>query len=216
MAKLNNCIFLLSKSQNEYCYQFANNIQNVYLIYDDLFPDTNTRYCCLTETVKKNSSWDKSIFYIDQNKKIIDKYDYFYFIEDDVYSKDFNSFNKLFNILDNYNHDLVSNDIEFKRNSKHWFWWHKYHKHEIKSFNPLCRLSKQLLELIIKYSYENKKLIFHEILFASIAFINNLNILDFKDIKEYSDIFGIFRYRPKISIDQINDNKIYHPVKPVY
>lgn len=219
MVETKNYFLILSRSKNDYCESFINTINNSIAIYDKDIPDKtlkNQNYCCLTETVKKISAWDKAIYYIHNNLNILEEYDYFYFIEDDVYSSDLQTFIELFNILNNYDHDLISHDIRSQTEYPTWKWWKKYRKYTAKSYNPLCRLSKNLLYLVIFYFKKNKKLLFHEILFASLAYENKLQILDFNSILKYKNLFGIFRYRPLIKIKDIRDNKIYHPVKPIY
>lgn len=216
--KSKNCILILSISRNQYCETFKNTIDNTIIIYDTEIPDKilkEKNYCCLTETIKKISAWDKAIHYL-SDLNFIEKYDYFYFIEDDVYTSELETFIKLFNILDNYNHDLISHEIRSQTKSLEWYWWKKYKKHKAKSYNPLCRLSKKILLLVIDYYKKNQKLLFHEVLFASIAYEHKLETLDFNLIDKYNNLFGTFEYRPIIDIKNIKDNKIYHPVKPVY
>lgn len=209
---------MLSRSKNEYCEKIKHSIDNTIVIYDNEIADKilkDQNYCCLTETVKKISAWDKAIYYL-STMNLIEKYDYFYFMEDDVYTNDLLILIKLFNILNNYNHDLISHDIKSQSESLKWNWWRKYRKYTAKSYNPFCRLSKKLLILVIDYFKKNKKLLFHEVLFASIAYDHKLKTLNFNLIDEYKKIFGVFRYRPIIHAKNIKDNRIYHPVKPVY
>jgi len=219
MVEIKNYCLILSRSKNKYCESFTNTISNSVVIYDKDISDEelkNQNYCCLTENVKKNSAWDKAIYYIDSNLNLLKKYDYFYFIEDDVYSNNLKIFIDLFTILDNYNHDLIAHNIKTQQQSPEWSWWKKYRKYTVKSYNPLCRLSTKMIRLIIDYHKKNKKLLFHEILFASLAYSNKLSVLDLRSINQYKNLFGIFRYRPVIDTKNIRDNKIYHPVKPKY
>jgi hypothetical protein len=219
MVESDNQIFLLSKSKNKYCEIFLKTIANTVIIYDTEIDDKdlkNQNYCCLTETVKKISAWDKAIYYIANNLHLIDKYKHFYFIEDDVYTNNLEIFNTLFNVLNKYDSDLIAHDIKSQKKSSTWNWWIKYKTYTAKSYNPLCRLSNKIILLIIDYHKKNKTLLFHEVLFASLAFDNNLKTLDLTKIEEYKNLFGIFRYRPIINAKNINDNKIYHPVKPNY
>lgn len=215
-----NYTFILSKSPNSYAKNLNENIDNSTIIYDSLISDQDLKknnYCCLTETIKKNSAWDKAFYTLINNQEyLLNNHDYFYFIEDDVYCRTVETFHQLYTLLNLIDNDLVSNDIMSKKDSSHWHWWHKYKSHNMRSFNPLCRLSKLLISHILKYFIENKKFIFHEVLFVSVAIKNNLNILDFRNITQYNDIFGIFTHRPTINIKNIKDNKIYHPVKPIY
>jgi hypothetical protein len=218
MVESKNCFLILSRRKNNYCESFVDSINNTIAIYDEEIPDKlleEKKYCCLTETVKKNSSWDKSIYYI-ESLNLIEKYDYFYFIEDDVYSKNFQTFSFLFDILNTYNHDFISHDIVSFEKSLKWNWWKKYRKYKAKSYNPFCRLSKKMLELVMVFLKDNKKLIFHEVLFASLAYEHELQTLNLNEIDQYNNIFGTFQYRPLINIKDISDDKIYHPVKPKY
>lgn len=172
-------------------------------------------------TIKKEPcAWEISFLNI-FSKKLHKKYEYFYFIEDDVYSKNIKTFKKLIKKLNNRDEDLISNYITPKKNMNDWMHWEPQ-KENTKmfsqdelcfSFNPFCRLSSRLVREIFKFKKIHKKLLFHEILFASICVQKKLKTKCITKIKNSN--FGEFVSRPIILKESIKDNKIYHPVKNI-
>jgi hypothetical protein len=174
----------------------------------------------MTETIKGPCSWDKAFLDIFLNNKI--KYEYFYFIEDDVFSKDPSIFNQLISKLNNISVDLVSKNIVSKEKDSRWCFWPKYQKTKFfnefnlaRSFNPFCRLSKRLILKILEFQIKHNTFLFHEVLFATLCKENDFTFLDFSDPNntDIFNFFGTFIYRPVINKISIQDTKIYHPVK---
>lgn len=180
-------------------------------------------------------AWENAFFTL-FNNQAYDKYQFVYFIEDDVYSKNPQTFLNLIKLYSNYTQDLIASNISSRNDQPYWHWWKdediiKYNQHT-KSFNPLCRLSRGLIEHIKSFFQKHDSFCFHETLFASLAIDNNLKILDFKQgffvqplescsivhqptryFNSSIKLIGDIRYRPVYNIDSILDEKIYHPVK---
>lgn len=166
-------------------------------------------------------AWDKSFYTINKHN-LVKKYDYFFFIEDDVYTKrpaTIIDFIQHFACLD---YDLLSRGIQSIENNPKWPGWffkdnHEYRKlfnNIYRSFNPFCRLSTKLVSTILQFRNNYNKFYFHEILFASLCVDKGLKYYDYKNDNECNDKhIGVFTYRPVISKKDIHDNKIYHPVK---
>jgi hypothetical protein len=166
------------------------------------------------------SAWDKTFFYIQLND-IINKYNHFYFIEDDVYSKNNNTYRKLIKYWNTFGEEFISKRIKNKDSNLDWCWWEKdsYYKNSFNnpysSFNPICRLSCKLINLILEFRKKNNRFLFLEILFISVAIKNNMSYMDY-DLDEKSQKYiGDIHYRPEIKIKDICDNRLYHPVKNI-
>jgi len=196
------------------------------IVIDDTITYTD-QYCVdrgfinLTKTIKTPCAWDKSFLYI-KEQNLLDKYDYFWFIEDDVYIPNSNLFDS-FNVDST---DLLTNILPLievdKRNN--WRRWSLI-KSDIsyfdinltmRTFNPLCRLSNRLIKSILDFQQQHNTFAFHEILFPTIAQQNNFSIFLFKNLPNYRQYFACFRHRPVISKNKILKHLINHPVKDLY
>jgi hypothetical protein len=169
-----------------------------------------------SEYIKKPSAWDKA-FYTIYDNELHDIYDYFFFIEDDVYSKDYKSIIDFINDTSEYKEDLITKCVRPKSHYpiwKHWFEnYIKNLKYPSQSFNPLCRLSKVLVEKIIQYKKNNGKFNFHEILIASLCLEYNLTYINYIEHEILKKYIGNLNYNPIITIEEIADDLIHHPVK---
>lgn len=219
-----NLISLLCRKKTNY-YNDLKNTLNIF--YDTIIIEDNNKD--FEDCVKKNfinlvtikedpSAWELAFFNI-FNNKLYDKYDYFYFIEDDVYSKNIETFKIFIKKLENIEHDLVSSYITKKSEMINWYYWEKQNTSMFNeedlffSFNPICRISKNLIGEILKFQSNNNQFIFHEILFSSICKKNKLNMMSLTDDPEIKSLIGNIIYRPIINKNSILDNRIYHPVK---
>lgn len=191
------------------------------------------------KTKKITSSWDKSFLNI-YEKKLNNAYEYFYFIEDDVYCKNINLFKKIINLLAKSNADFVTSYVEDRWESWDWMWPSLSYEMDFfkeknlgKSINPFCRLSSKMINKILEFNNNNKKFIFHEILFYSICLENNLKYEDLIKSPKYKTLFGTWMpgirgckwklendifYLTKPNEDEYyalvpKNEKIYHPVK---
>lgn len=180
-----------------------------------------TDLTCLYKNSKplRVTSWEKCFYHIDINN-LTSQYDYFYLIEDDVYSKEPDAILSLINYFNLFDANLISKGILPKHDSMEWNWWSRNEdqyenvfKDPHKSFNPICRLSSKLIEIILAFKQTYNRFYFHEILFASLCVDNNLSYHDYTYYPEISNYIGKIHYRPKIDIQEITDSKIYHPVK---
>lgn len=223
---------ILSKNDNSYVNYLKNNLNiNTKIIFDYHYDDKNILnfgFYNLTATIKKPSAWDKSFFLISESN-LIHQYDYFYFIEDDVFSRDIKQINSLISFLDNnIDESFISHYIKSKTDSANWHWWKKNNLQSLgvnfwdnkcklyKSFNPFCRLSSNLVQLVLNFRAEYNKFYFHEILFPTLSIQNNMKMFDLSTNYVSKNYFDIFRYRPIIDKYNICNDKIYHPVKPNY
>ena len=166
--------------------------------------------------IKKPSAWDKA-FYTIYNNKLCDIYDYFFFIEDDVYSKNYKSIINFINDASQYTEDLITKCVRPKSHHPTWRYWKETYvdglKYPSQSFNPLCRLSKKLAKIIIEYKDNNKKFDFHEILIASLCLEYNLTYINYIEHNIFKKYVGNIKYVPITTIEDINDDLIHHPVK---
>ena len=224
---MNNLILLLSRNQDEYgvlLSKYLSHYYNIVCIYDDTtYTDNdclNNSFVGLTKTIKTPSSWDKAFLYI-KNHNLVEKFDNFYFIEDDVFSSCLDSFHELITKLDNLSDDLITHKLYSINDIKAWQFWPPI-QNDIKYFdqtklarslNPFCKLSSKLVQLILEFQNKNQTLVFHEILFPSVAHSNNLSVKYLSLIDNIKDYFGTFTYKKVFGNTQPTDNKIHHPVK---
>jgi hypothetical protein len=166
--------------------------------------------------IKKPSAWDKSFNII--SKKFLEyEYKYFFFIEDDVYSKKHNYIIKFILESTKLDSDLITHNIKSINHSPNWKHWKEEYikllKNPHQSFNPICRLSTKLVKKILEYQNTYKKFDFHEILIASLCLENNLTYTNYLEHDILKTLIGHIRYNPILIEKNIFDDKIYHPVK---
>lgn len=166
--------------------------------------------------IKKPSAWDKS-FDIISKKFLGDKYEHFFFIEDDVYSKKYCYITQFILESMKLNSDLITHNIKSINHSPNWQHWKEDYIEMLKtphqSFNPICRLSVKLVNKILEYQNIYKKFDFHEILIASLCLENNLTYTNYLEHEILKTFIGHIRYNPVLIEKNILDDKIYHPVK---
>ena len=216
----NTLVILLCKKQKKYVKSLQDYLQNfVETIVCEENLSIPKNYVGLNR-IKQNPmlpiAWENA-FFILFNSHLYNKYKFVYFIEDDVYTKDIKVFGKLIKYYSQYTHDLITGHIFSRNDEPSWYWWTdkdviKYDQ-QLKSFNPLCRLSNELINYVEKFFLENNQFCFHETLFASLAINNNLKILDYN--KDNNPYISTIRWRPVFELSDITDDKIYHPVKSV-
>lgn len=220
-----NFISILSRNETKYTKELndffnANGIDSI-LIQDNNDPPRSflkdKGYSNMTKICDRPCSWEKSLYFICSNA-LYEKYDYFYFIEDDVYTKNLNIFIDLINLWSNIDNDLIARSIKNMEEEPDWFWWkdttkdRENFKNTIKSFNPICRLSKKLIFKIYQYKEYYSSLVFHEILFASIVKDFDMTYLDYDD-SEYGKHIEVMVASPEINYENITTDNIYHPYK---
>jgi len=166
--------------------------------------------------IKKPSAWDKAFYYLSKNN-LLDSYSHFFFIEDDVYSKEYDSVVKFIVEAKNYNVDFITKQIRLNNHYSTWRYWKedyvKLLKSPHQSFNPICCLSSQLVKLILNYKDQQGSFNFHEVLFASLCKEYSLTYLEYMNVEGLSKHIGKITYRSINTKEDILDEKIYHPVK---
>ena len=163
----------------------------------------------------KITAWDKMIYHLSKKN---DK-SYYWIIEDDVFLN-----NNIKSYLDSFNNDDSDMIIFgwYKEFPDSWAHWNKnkFFKKKIltSSLNTIIRCSNKLIKKILEYKKKYKSLLFHEILFGSIArqyklkikIVNKSNIFNsaFKDKKFKSDKLEYY--------DSKKNFIIKHPLKKWY
>ena len=157
----------------------------------------------------KSCSRDKALYYFCKDTTI--NYEYIWFIEEDVFIPDVDTILK---IDDNYKDgDLISESnavcYDNKRNWSHWDMCIEECKLEL----PFCkgmicaiRVSPKMLTFINDYANKYKTLFFCEILFNTLAYQNNLTIINPKEL-------STIEYRRDWSKNEIQKTHLYHPMK---
>lgn len=168
--------------------------------------------------IKKPSAWDKAFYHISINN-LTSVYDHFFFIEDDVYSIKYEYLVKFLDDCINYyrEYELITKEIRPQSHHPNWKYWNENYisnlKYPSQSFNPLCRLSKKIVNIIFEYQKYHKKFEFHEIIVPSLCLENNLSYLNYIQDDRLKQYIGRIRYNPILLFEEIKDNFIYHPVK---
>jgi hypothetical protein len=163
----------------------------------------------------KITAWDKMIYHLSKKN---DK-SYYWIIEDDVFLN-----TNIKSYLDSFNNDDSDMIIFgwYKEFPKPWAHWNKnkFLKKKIltSSLNTIIRCSNKLIKKILEYKKKYESLLFHEILFGSIArqyklkikIVNKSNIFNsaFKDKKFKSNKLEYY--------DSKKNFIIKHPLKKWY
>ncbi len=230
-----NAIVILTRFPNNIWLNFLNGFNNydVYISIDDnnrdyieLFSKLNTKIKIIqiddnfskkfgyynslipTPTVpNKVLSWDKALFYFCIVKK---NYKNVWFIEDDVF---FLKEEVLMNIDSKYKEsDLLTNenDVNNNGNLKGWDNWYtalgKIRLPWVKSMVCACRVSNKLLNLIMEYAKKHNILFYHEVMFNTLAYQNNLKI-------DTPSELSTIHFRTEWNTNNLNLNNLYHPIK---
>jgi hypothetical protein len=197
-----------------------------YRDYSELFKSLNSNVKCIqinddhcssygyknalihTDTVpNKVLSWDKCIFYFSLLNR---SYDHIWIIEDDVFIL---QESVLTNIDNNYqNSDLLTaeNIIQYDKNTSTWPHWNNIINYIdtpwLRSMVCACRVSKNMLSLVRDYVKQRNTLFFHEVLFNTLAYQNNLKIDCPYELNSV-----VYRNNWNLWIEDLN--KVYHPCK---
>jgi hypothetical protein len=166
--------------------------------------------------IKKPSAWDKAFYQIHQ-QQLLSSYDYFFFIEDDVYSTNYDSLIDFIKECNKYDSDLITKSVRTQNHFPTWKRWKEQYISELltprQSFNPICRLSKDLIEKIFEYRDTINKFNFHEIIFASLCVQHSLKYIEYINHIELKAHFGSIAFEPIFTFDTIPNHLINHPVK---
>lgn len=219
----NPCHIILSRTRNEYAELLAAKLPNSRIIYDDLTEDklmSQQGFRNMTKSIKSPCSWEKSFYFLSENEIEIEKFDHFFFIEDDVFSKKTETFMRFEERISELEIDILTHYAGRKEDSEEWPWWRStdknYFQEPMKSFNPYCILSNRLVRAILDFRSKTRSFMFHEIMFCSLAKSLGHNIVSLESLPFYGDYFGKFEWRPIIQESEISDERIHHPVKPKY
>ena len=159
--------------------------------------------------IKPNGSiaWDKALYHFCVKDT---SYDHVWFLEDDVFIPN----NTIISTIDSKypNADILSKSkIVNSTGELSWLW--KQAKGQLplpwmRSLVPAVRLSRSVLILVNRYVNKNKKLLFIEFLFHTLAMHKKLHI------EEILELEGIL-YKKNWSFMDIKQTCLYHPVKNI-
>jgi len=188
------------------------NLKNILLKYGNVdivedIGETKKEYSNLcSSNLNPITSWDRSFYDIKSEKTV--------FIEDDVAGNQ-ETFDNLFKIVESNDSELFSSYINKKNQSSNWFWWQQYENDDslknltlYQSYNPFCVLNGNLIDKVLSFRDKNKKFIFHEILFASLASTK----FDFHKFNKEIDMKWYHHYSG-IAYKNSRENKLHHPIK---
>ena len=155
------------------------------------------------------TSWSRAFVHLSRTLR---KGEAIWFVEDDVAS-DFESFRQLVIESVKVGADLSALELESATENPGWIWFPTadgFFKRPWRSFNPLCRLSENLIQKILKFREHHGRMTFHEVLFASVAEENGMVTLDWKEDFRFKHLVANFKYRP-IIVSPVQG--VCHPVK---
>jgi hypothetical protein len=165
----------------------------------------NTVTCCKDIACSR----DKALYYF---CKIEKKYDYIWFLEEDVFIPS----KTTIPYLDNkYKGDLITSSHEIiETNTYPWYFTRRTFDEYKEIFEPpyaksmICaiRVSRKMMDAIEEYAAFYKTLHFCETIFNTLALKNNLTVVC---PPELSTIV----YRKDWKLNQINRHYLYHPIK---
>jgi hypothetical protein len=219
---MKECALILTRSNNSYVDYLSKNLElDSYIISDTDISDESAisrNFINATSKKLKNpNSWDKSFLFI-QDNSLLNKYDNIWFLEDDVYSRNIKIINSFISKVSKENYDLCY--------YKHWYFntapiWVKdtiFLKDFVQngfyqSYNQFSRLSNRLVNQIFNIHQSYNSLFFHEYMFPNLARYQGYKILQFVDQIQYRNFFGKFYCGRSIPKQNIQTDKIYHPVK---
>lgn len=165
----------------------------------------NTGYTNLNLIINGLNGWDKAIYFA---STILENYDYFWFIEDDIFFYDEKT---LLDIDTQYKEvDLLSNKIYEETDLNNWHWsWITPINFELPYFQGMmciCRMSKKLLDNISTYIKENKTMFFLEAMFPTVCKKTNLK---YESPIEFENVV----WRKHFNKNDFNKTHFFHPLK---
>jgi len=159
--------------------------------------------------VNRGRGWDKCIRYIVENNK----FDYYWILEDDVYFKNLNFIEDYKNNNSDFIYPKYYNSFTNK--------WPHFNDYNLRYFKKdvirgstsyICRLSNTLVNKIELFKNTFKKLLFHEVLFASLSAVFKLKTS--KMLSKHEKYLNTMERGDNIIDIMYNDNiDLYHPVK---
>jgi len=156
------------------------------------------------------TAWGRAVFHVLATRQPDEA---IWFIEDDVALQP-DSIRKLLSRCRSVHVDLAAWDITPRSSDPDWPFWHltseELKSHSWRSFNPICRVSAQMLDAVSSFSRETTTLGFHEILWATLAMKHGMRVLDWHSDRLSAQCFGTYRFRPAVTE---TTHGICHPVK---
>lgn len=198
-------IFILHRSDEEVCKKRIAELSqfgDVILCSDKDEIKNGFKNICGVMYFPEITSWDTAF------SRLSDDVRDSWFLENDV-RWGTSALAELFS-LSSRDEELITCYCDTQEEQPNWYWWKEfahYFQKPTKSFNPVCRLRESLVRKVLEFRDQNEGFVFHELLFPSLA----ASTFDLKCTKL---IGSAFRYRPKISLEEMqNDSWLYHPVK---
>ena len=159
-------------------------------------------------TLHKNvTGWEKALYYF---AHIEEKYEYVWFMEDDVYFYNENTFLTIDKKYENT--DLLCNSSFGEAKLDEWLW----DRIQINLATPyycgmmcIVRFSQKMLQSIKDYATKNNTLFFLEACYTTIAVKYDLTYI------KNPDEFLSVTHRDIHSIDSLNKYSLYHPIKNI-
>lgn len=230
-----NCVSVICRRPNDIWVEFLSKFTNydVFIVIDDNSIDYKEKYkeytkvnivqidneeckeagftgmCLVDPNIKKEVvAWDKALYYF---STINTNYENIWFIEDDVF---FYNEETLMEIdSNNQGVDLISTSYKkrfsFRKNM--WLWDKiniKFNLPYYQAMSCAVRASKLLLSKIKEYATEYKELFYLEALFPTICMRNDLKCNISNKLKNIV-------YKREYTINDINKNELYHPMKNI-
>jgi hypothetical protein len=191
---------------------FKSTIHNITVIQvnDDICRSNNYYKSSSWSNLKEIVSWDRALYFFNCIKT---DYEYVWFLEEDVFLHNENLLIKIDNeypetdLLCSFNEINDTGDVRAGWN--HWVnVIHRIGTPWAHSLICICRMSRRLLDKIHGYR-RDRHLLFIEALFNTLAVHNNYSI------EHPIEITETITYDRKWDYDEIEADKIYHPIKKV-
>ena len=171
----------------------------------------NYRYCHWPSVQGKSAlAWDRGLYFSAEQSD----YDYYWFIEDDVYFRDTRLLYSMIERFTGFQYDFIATGRITLASEPSWSHWHLasgFFDKPVAAFMPVSRISKRLLKKVSNFAKQYERLAFHELMIASLAAENDMSFAEIKDIAPFVQM----RYRPALTKEEIEQkaNCILHPWK---
>lgn len=155
------------------------------------------------------SAWSRAFAHLDRT---LAENEAVWFVEDDV-AGDAGTFAEWVARTASLGADLSAFDLRTRWEDPGWPWWHDatvYFGDPCAGFQPLCRMSNQLVRTVLEFRRQHGTFVFHEVLFPSLVRELEMSWLDWRQEPQFSSSIGTFHYRPEVETALPG---ISHPVK---
>jgi hypothetical protein len=200
----------MSPAERDFCAERVHFIGN-HVIKSAGFTDLQTKTCN-----KSMTAWERGLYWC----ALQHTWDYVLTIEDDAQWTDPTAIIQLCKTYEGNDADLLCHRIaESPAAHPSWPHWHCGEgmfepKHFTASFNVVMRMSRRLLQAVKDFGQRKGTLLFHELMFASLAKEHGLKIHYWND-----EPLLMLRWRPEFSDDALEKEYlgttrcIFHPIK---